>query len=174
MKPLVFLPPLIFAALAGLFYAGMMRNDPEGLPTAFAGKASPEIVVDPLGNYPTPETATFDDGHVKLVNFWASWCAPCRSEHPLLEKLAAEGMTIVGVNYKDQPANALNFLDELGNPFSSVVSDTTGRTGVNWGLYGVPETFILNGNGQIIARMAGPITPENIETVLRPALAKAQ
>ena len=111
---------------------------------------------------------------VKLVNFWASWCEPCRAEHPILEALQKEGVVIYGVNYKDTPENALAFLAELGNPFEKIGADTTGRMGLNWGLYGVPETYLINGDGQILLRHAGPITERVIEATIRPALEAAR
>ena len=109
-------PPVIFAGLAAMFWIGMARENPNELPTALAGKQAPAVQLVPLGDAPQFDDASLRDGAVKLVNFWASWCAPCRVEHPNLEKLAAEGVTIYGVNYKDQPDKALGFLAELGNP----------------------------------------------------------
>ncbi|WP_136684565.1 DsbE family thiol:disulfide interchange protein [Falsirhodobacter xinxiangensis] len=172
MKPLLFLPPVLFAGLAAAFYVGMMRTDPDGLPTALAGQA-PSIALSALGDAPAPTNADLRGG-VKLVNFWASWCAPCRAEHPMLEQLAAEGVEIVGINYKDQPDNALGFLAELGDPFAIKGADATGRTGLDWGLYGVPETFVLDADGRIVTRLAGPITARNLEDMIRPALEQAQ
>mgnify|MGYP004495792449 CR=1 FL=1 len=174
MKPLLLLPPVLFAGLATLFYVGMMRSDPDGLPTAFAGRPAPAIAVTPLGNGALPDDAGLRDGGVTLVNFWASWCAPCRAEHPMLEQLAAEGVEVVGVNYKDQPDNALGFLAELGDPFAFKGADASGRMGVNWGLYGVPETFVVDGNGTIVARLAGPITAATLRDTIRPAIEAAQ
>ncbi len=110
---------------------------------------------------------------MKLVNFWASWCAPCRAEHPNLDKLAGEGVTILGVNYKDDPEKALKFLGELGNPFKAVGADSQGRTGLDWGIYGVPETFVVDGSGKVVLRFAGPLTQAVIEQTIRPALSGA-
>lgn len=172
MKPLLFLPPVLFVGLAAMFYVGMMRSDPDGLPTAFAGRPAPAVAVTPLGPDAPPDDATLRRDGVKLVNFWASWCAPCRAEHPMLEQLAAEGVEIVGVNYKDQPDNALGFLAELGDPFAYKGADESGRMGLNWGLYGVPETFVVDAEGTIIARLAGPITARNLEDTIRPAMAQ--
>ncbi len=111
---------------------------------------------------------------MKLVNYWASWCAPCRVEHPTLEELAAEGVPIYGINYKDDPAKALAFLAELGNPYVAMGADASGRTALDWGVYGVPETFVIDGDGTVILRFAGPITGSVLEKTIRPALAAAQ
>ena len=110
ISPLMILPPAIFAALAGLFMSGLVREDPDQLPSARAGQSAPPLTVTALGDLPGFDDDTLRDGEVKLVNFWASWCAPCRVEHPNLDALAGEGLTIYGVNYKDEPANALGFL----------------------------------------------------------------
>lgn len=166
MKPLLLLPPLVFAGLAALFWFGMQRTDPDALPTAFAGKPAPAVAATPLGDGPVPTDAALRDQGLTLVNFWASWCAPCRQEHPVLERLAGEGVRIVGINYKDQPANALGFLKELGDPYALKGADATGRMGLNWGLYGVPETFVVDGTGSVVARIAGPVNEAEIRRVL--------
>lgn len=173
VKPLMLVPPLVFAGLAGLFFAGMQREDPDALPSALAGREVPAVEVVPLGTGPVTSDEVLRAPGVKLVNFWASWCAPCRAEHPLLEELAAEGVVIHGVNYKDQPANALGFLEELGNPYATLGADATGRMGLNWGLYGVPETFVIDGDGTVLLRHAGPITRAILEEEIRPAIAGA-
>jgi cytochrome c biogenesis protein CcmG, thiol:disulfide interchange protein DsbE len=170
---LMMLPPLAFAALAGLFAFGMMRENPDELPTALAGQASPPMTLGTLGPLRPFDDAVLRDGEVKLVNYWASWCAPCRVEHPNLTQLAAEGLAIYGVNYKDDPANALAFLAELGDPYVAVGADATGRTALDWGVYGVPETFVVDGEGRIVMRVAGPVTQRVLETRLRAALAEA-
>lgn len=174
ISPLMVLPPMLFAGLAVLFFVGMQREDPDQLPTALAGKAAPEVAVTPLGDLPVFDAATLRDGQIKLVNFWASWCAPCRVEHPNLEALSAEGIPIYGVNYKDQPDKALAFLAELGNPYTAIGADTSGRMALNWGLYGVPETYVIDGDGKVVLRFAGPITQRVIEAQIRPALENAK
>jgi cytochrome c biogenesis protein CcmG, thiol:disulfide interchange protein DsbE len=173
VKPLMLVPPLAFAGLAALFFAGMQRQDPDALPSALAGREVPAVEVVPLGDGPAISDAVLRAPGVKLVNFWASWCAPCRAEHPMLEALAAEGVVIHGVNYKDEPGNALGFLDELGNPYATLGADATGRMGLNWGLYGVPETFVIDSEGTVVLRHAGPITRNILETEIRPAIARA-
>lgn len=171
-KWLMALPPVAFAALAGMFWFGMQRENPNDLPSAFVGRAVPAVAVTPLADLPllTPEALSAPG--VKVVNFWASWCAPCRAEHPQLETLAAEGVTIHGVNYKDEPEKARAFLAELGNPYASIGADG-GRMGLDWGLYGVPETFIIDAEGRVRFRYPGPITRQELERVIRPELAKA-
>ncbi len=172
-KVLMFLPPIIFAALATAFYVGMQRDDPDGLPSAFAGKPAPAIEVVALGDALLTTDALLRQPGMKLVNFWASWCAPCRAEHPMLEALQAEGVTIHGINYKDRPADALKFLGDLGSPYATMGADS-GRMGLNWGLYGVPETFVIDGKGNVVLRFAGPITEQELDRTLRPAMEAAQ
>lgn len=171
---LLILPPVLFAALGGLLYAGMNRENPDALPSAIAGQAAPGMQVQPLGALPPLTDEALRAPGVKLVNFWASWCAPCRAEHPLLTELAAEGVTVLGVNYKDTEAQALSFLDELGNPYAAIGADATGRTGLDWGLYGVPETFVIDGAGRVILRFPGPLTRDVVERTIRPAIAGAE
>lgn len=173
VSPLMILPPLLFAAMAGLFYFGMFREDPDALPSAVAGQSAPAVAVTPLGDAPPFDDATLRAPGVKLVNFWASWCAPCRVEHPMLEKLASEGVQIYGVNYKDEPDKALAFLRDLGNPYAALGADASGRMALDWGLYGVPETFVIDGSGTVILRFAGPITSSILDSTIRPAMAEA-
>ena len=173
VKPLMLAPPLIFAGLAVLFFVGMQRSDPDQLPSAMEGRKAPAAQVAALGTGPALTDAMLREPGVKLVNFWASWCAPCRAEHPVLKALSAEGVTILGVNYKDKPEAALQFLEELGNPYAAIGADDNGRMGLDWGLYGVPETFVIDGDGKVILRHAGPITAGILEERIRPALAAA-
>ncbi|SMO76713.1 cytochrome c biogenesis protein CcmG, thiol:disulfide interchange protein DsbE [Thalassovita litoralis] len=173
ISPMMIAPPVIFAGLAAMFLIGMQRENPNELPTTMAGKSAPAVQVVPLSDLPGFTDETLRDGQVKLVNFWASWCAPCRVEHPNLEALAEQGVTIYGVNYKDKPEAALKFLAELGNPYAGIGQDDTGRMGLNWGVYGVPETYLIDGEGRIVTRHAGPITQRVIETTLGPAIKKA-
>ena len=173
VKPLMLAPPLVFAGLAALFFVGMQRSDPDQLPSAMEGRAAPAVQVVALGTGPDLTDAMLREPGVKLVNFWASWCAPCRAEHPVLKTLQAEGVTILGVNFKDKPEAALQFLDDLGNPYAAIGADVSGRMGLDWGLYGVPETFVIDGTGKVILRHAGPITASILEDRIRPALAEA-
>ena len=171
---LALIPPAAFAGLAVLFFTGMQREDPDALPSTFQGSPAPNLDVEPLGDKPLFERASLEAPGVKLVNFWASWCAPCRVEHPTLDALAEEGIEIHGVNYKDDPDNALAFLNELGDPYVDIGTDREGRTARDWGVYGVPETFVIDGDGRVILRFAGPITERSLEGKIRPAIAAAQ
>lgn len=173
IPPLMVLPPLIFAALALMFYIGLNRDDPNALPSARIGQQAPPVVLTQLGEGPPFTDATLRQPGLKLVNIWASWCGPCRAEHPTLEALAAEGLPIYGVNYKDEPFKALAFLAELGNPYTAIGADVAGRMSIDWGAYGVPETFLIDGNGTILLRFAGPITSRSLKDTVRPALTAA-
>ena len=173
-SPLMFAPPLIFAGLALLFFIGMQRENPDELPSALEGKPAPAVEVTQLGQNNLFEDKALRGDGVKLVNFWASWCAPCRVEHPNLELMAGEGITIYGVNYKDEPVKALKFLKDLGNPYEALGADASGRMAINWGLYGVPETYVIDGKGKIVLRFAGPITQRVLESTIRPAIEAAE
>ncbi len=173
ISPLMIAPPAIFAALATLFYVGMFREDKDTLPSAREGQPAPPVVMTQLPGKTPFDDASLRDGNVKLVNYWASWCAPCRVEHPHLETLADEGVTILGINYKDNPANALSFLEELGDPYAAIGADATGRMALDWGVYGVPETYVIDGDGTIVLRFAGPITERVLESTIRPAIESA-
>ena len=172
-RPLLYLPPLAFAAIAAGFYLGMQREDPDALPSAIAGQEAPAVALEPLGDRPVFDDAVLDEPGVKLVNYWASWCAPCRAEHPNLQLLADEGVPIYGINYKDDPAKAEAFLDELGDPYLAIGADVSGRTAIDWGLYGVPETYVIDGEGRVVLRFAGPITQRSLESQIRPAIEEA-
>ncbi len=169
ISPLMVAPPLIFAGLAALFLAGMFREDPDRLPSTLEGRSAPALLVEPLKG-PVPDAAALREPGVKLVNFWASWCAPCRIEHPNLQALADEGVAIHGINYKDQPEAALGFLAELGNPFAALGADVSGRTALDWGVYGVPETYVIDGEGTILLRFPGPLTDRVMRETIRPAM----
>lgn len=170
VSPLMLAPPLIFAGLAALFYFGMQRDNPDELPSALVGREAPAVQVEELGFLESFTDADLRDGNLKLVNFWASWCAPCRTEHPTLMQLSEEGVQIMGVNYKDNDQNGAAFLEELGNPFSKGGADPNGKMALNWGVYGVPETYLIDGDGKVLLRIAGPLVQRELQNRLRPIL----
>ena len=170
ISPLMILPPALFVAFVAMAGIGMWRDDPEALPSAREGQTAPPLQLTEMQGKEMFTADTLSDGKVKLVNFWASWCAPCRVEHPNLDVLSREGIPIYGINYKDDPANAAAFLDELGDPYVAIGVDGQGRTALDWALYGVPETYVVAGDGTIMLRFAGPVTQRVISETLRPAL----
>lgn len=172
---LLVVPPLLFIVFAAVAYIGLTRENPDELPSALVGKPAPGLGgLAALDGRPAPTDAELRAPGVKLVNFWASWCAPCRAEHPYLKGLAESGVKLIGVNYKDEPQKALAFLAELGDPFAAIGADTSGRTGLDWGLYGVPETFVVGADGQVLLRFPGPLSPDVIEERIRPAIEAAR
>lgn len=175
-----FLPLIIFLALAALFFFRLGSGDPARLPSALIGRPAPATTLPPLPGVERdgkPVPGIMPDlfpGKVTLVNVWASWCAPCREEAPLLEQLAQDKrIQVVGINYKDLPDNARRFLGRYGNPFAAVGADSTGRASIEWGVYGVPETFIVGRDGRIAFKLVGPITPDNLEKNVKPEIEKA-
>jgi cytochrome c biogenesis protein CcmG/thiol:disulfide interchange protein DsbE len=180
---LVLLAPLaIFVLLAAIFLARLESGgDPEAIPSPLIGKPAPDFVLAALPGAPAaggaavPGLARADlAGKVTLVNIFASWCAPCREEHPVLEKLATDSrFRLVGINYKDTDANALRFLTEFGNPYAAIGVDPKGRAGIDWGVYGVPETFVVGRDGVIRFKFIGPLSPETVTATLMPEVEKA-
>lgn len=168
------IPAMGAFAVLSTFFLGLGRENPNDLPSMLIDRPAPEFALPPLyEGQPGLSTADLTAPGVKLVNIWASWCVPCRVEHPYLEGLAAEGVTIHGINYKDTPANAKKFLDELGNPYALVGADERGRAGIEWGAYGVPETFVIDGEGRVIYKHIGPIQGGDIANKIRPAMEAA-
>lgn len=167
----MFVAPLCVLAivLAGLGY-GLTRN-PRALPSVLVDKQAPTFELPPV----VPDRPGFKTSDLKvspaLVNVWASWCVPCRAEHPLLMRLAQE-TRIYGINIKDKPSDAQRFLDELGNPYAGIGADQSGRTAIDWGVYGVPETFVTDADGRIRFRHVGPLTDRVIDEAIRPLLVK--
>lgn len=174
VKPLALIPVVVFSVFAGLALSGMFRDDPDALPSAREGQIAPDLTLGQLEGKPGFDAAALSAPGVKVVNFWASWCAPCRVEHPNLALLADEGLTIYGINYKDDPAKALAFLDELGDPYAGIGTDERGRTALDWGVYGVPETYVIDADGRVVLRFAGPITQRALEERIRPAIEAAE
>ena len=177
---LVALPLIGFAALAGLFLLRLYGGDPSKIPSALIGRPAPQTSLPPLeglkregAQVPGLDPAVFKD-RVSVVNVWASWCVPCHDEAPLLTELGKDKrLQIVGINYKDSPDNARRFLGRYGNPFSVVGVDGNGRASIEWGVYGVPETFVVGREGTIVYKMVGPVTPANIDSVLKVQIEKA-
>ena len=173
MKRLFFLVPVvIFVALAGLLYVGLFQGPPSLLPSPLVGKAAPDIALPALDAQAANFTrAELGQGRPVIINFWASWCAPCRIEHSTLESLAArEGITLYGVAYKDDPQKSRAFLSELGNPFGKINQDRDGRVAIDWGVTGVPETFVIDGKGVIRVHYAGPLNEDLLQRLILPAL----
>jgi cytochrome c biogenesis protein CcmG/thiol:disulfide interchange protein DsbE len=173
---ILLLPLLIFLGLAGLFLSQLMSGrDISEVPSVLIGHAAPPTELAPLEGSGLPGLQSKDfAGKVTLVNVFASWCAPCRDEHPLLVELAKDDrLVLAGMNYKDKNDNALKFLTELGNPYKAIGVDENGRTGIDWGVYGVPETFVVGKDGKIAYKHVGPLTPESVRTNLMPEVEKA-
>jgi cytochrome c biogenesis protein CcmG/thiol:disulfide interchange protein DsbE len=170
-RGLVLLPVLFFAAIALLFWKGL-SGDPATLPSNLINKPAPQFslpAVDGL-NLPGLSDADLRKGRVTVVNVWASWCGPCRSEHPLLMELASrKDIMLVGINNKDSAENAQRFLGALGQPFTAVGADIQGRTSIDWGVYGVPETFIVDGKGIIRHKHVGPLSPGALDEAIKKA-----
>jgi cytochrome c biogenesis protein CcmG/thiol:disulfide interchange protein DsbE len=179
-RVLVLIPLVFFLGLAALFLLRLFAGDPSRIPSALIGRVVPQTDLPPVAGLerdgkPLPgiNRDTFT-GAVTLLNVWASWCVPCHDEAPLLMELAKDQrIRIVGINYKDQPENARRFLGRHGNPFVAVGADPNGRASIEWGVYGVPETFLIGRDGRIAFKLVGPITPHNYEAVLKPAIEKA-
>lgn len=169
---LVILPPLIFVALAGLFLGGMFREDPDTLPSSQEGLAAPRIVKIAVGAMPSFGMEELQAPGPKLVNFWASWCAPCRVEHPYIMEIA-KTVPVYGVNRDRTPEQAKGFLDELGNPYAAVVADPGSRQSIEWGVYALPETFVLDGAGNVIFHLRGPINEPLYRNRILPAIEAA-
>ena len=171
---LLIVPLIAFAVLAGLFFLRLRSGvDPAALPSAMIGKPAPAFELAGVPGLeaegrPLPGLSSRDfTGGITVVNFWASWCAPCQVEHPMLMRLAKEpGLRLVGVDYKDAPENGRRFLARNGIPFSAIGLDATGRVGIDFGVYGVPETFIIGPDGVIRDKLVGIVTPENYADVL--------
>ena len=173
------LPLLAFAALALLLFARLFAGDASRIPSALIGKAAPSLNLPSLDGGAPLRDAELRAGHVAIVNIFASWCLPCHEEHRFLLELAqdpalkAQGATLIGVAQKDEPENVRRFLGAKGDPFARVGLDRDGQAGIEWGVYGVPETYIVKGDGTIAYKLIGPITAETLEAVVRPEIAKA-
>jgi cytochrome c biogenesis protein CcmG/thiol:disulfide interchange protein DsbE len=177
------LPLILFGALALLFLYRLGAGDPQKLPSALIGKPAPATNLPPLpgivrNGQPVPGIASAAvPGKVTVLNVFASWCVPCRDEHPALIELDKMGLghvRLAGLNYKDKPEAGAAFLNQLGNPYAEVGVDPAGRTGIDWGVYGVPETFVVTPDGTIAYKFVGPLSLEKLKTVLLPEIEKAR
>lgn len=175
-------PVAVFAGIAAFFGLALMTAEPSKVPSTLIGKfvpqssfpALPELIEDGqiVPGFTTADLAT---GKPTVVNYWASWCAQCIEEHPLLDKLSASsGAAVFGVNYKDTDVAARRYLGRYGNPYAAVGTDANGRTAIDWGVYGMPETFVIDGQGRIVYKHIGPLSPQSIESKILPAIEKAK
>jgi len=173
-RALFLLPVLIFAVIVGYFVWGLNpARDPSQVPSALVDKPVPAFDLGPLEGSGKAglKSEHLADGRVTLVNFFASWCLPCRAEHPLLMGLAKEErVRVVAINYKDETANAVQWLSALGDPYSRIGVDRSGRTAIDWGVSGVPETFVVDAEGRIRYQHIGPIHPRQLEEILLPLI----
>jgi cytochrome c biogenesis protein CcmG, thiol:disulfide interchange protein DsbE len=177
---LVLLPLGAFLGLAALFFVRLGAGDASRIPSALIGREAPATDLPAVAGLerdgkPIPGIAATDfKSAVTVLNVWASWCVPCHDEAPLLMQLARDTrIRVVGINYKDQPDNARRFLGRYGNPFAAAGFDVSGRASIEWGVYGVPETFVIDRDGRIAYKLVGAITPGNLGTVLKPEIDKA-
>lgn len=178
---LALLPLAIFAALAAIFWSQLNSGkDVSEIPSALIGTRAPTLDMPPLegatrNGQPMPAlTDAATKGKLTLVNVWASWCVPCRQEHPFILELSKdERLTVVGINYKDQNENALRFLGELGNPFAAVGVDPRGKAAIDWGVYGIPESYLVGADGTILYKRVGPFDEDSVKNGLMPAIEKA-
>ena len=172
MKRLFYILPLAVFALLVVYFAIGLTMDPKVLPSALIDKPVPEFVLPPIAG--GRGTGFSDDdlkGGLSVVNVFASWCIPCRAEHPQVTRLAAMGVaTVYGLNYKDEAADARQWLRDLGDPYAEIGADRDGRVGIDWGVYGVPETFIVDAEGRIRHKHVGPMTPDALSGEILPII----
>jgi cytochrome c biogenesis protein CcmG/thiol:disulfide interchange protein DsbE len=175
--------PLLVVGLLGVLFAVALRSgDPSRLPSALIGRPAPDFTLSaleglPVGGKPIPGFSTADlaSGEPTVVTVWASWCGPCIQEQPTLMDFKAKNkVRLFGINYKDEPANANRFLSRLGNPFDAIGADRSGRVGIDWGVYGVPETYVVDGKGQIVFKLVGPVSAEALSRQILPAIEQAK
>lgn len=180
-SPLLYLPLVVFVALAALFFARLTSGDASRLPSALIGKQVPAFVLPPVEGFadrPGFSDADLRRGGATLVNVFASWCVPCHQEHGFLMRLASDqalagrGLRIVGVAYKDDPANIRSFLGQSGDPYAMIGADRSGRVAIDWGVYGVPETYLVKGDGTIAYKFVGPMTEEAYQKTILPEVEK--
>ena len=173
LRWLLLIPVVLFVGLAVLFYSGMHRSNPGELQSVFVGRPAPVLPTTGLPGLPVLTDADLRSGEVTVVNFWATWCPPCRAEHPVLKEMAAKGVRIGGVNIMDDDQKALDYLADEGNPFIAVATDPNGRNRVEWGVTAPPETFIVAGDGTVLFRFVGPLVGSDYQDRFVPELEKA-
>lgn len=170
MKPIHLLPLGLFIVIAAALAVGLTLK-PRDIPSALIGQPVPDFALAALYAGSEPFTdQDLKDGKARIVNVWASWCVPCVAEHPVLAELTAMGISVYGINYKDKPEDARLFLSRLGNPFARIGVDPEGRTSIDWGVYGVPETFVVSGDGVIVYKTISQLTRETLEREILPRL----
>jgi cytochrome c biogenesis protein CcmG, thiol:disulfide interchange protein DsbE len=172
---LTLLPVIVFCGLALLLWKGL-SGDPSSLPSTLINRPAPSSNLPAVAGLGVPGLADSDlrNGHITVVNIWASWCGPCRAEHPVLMELSKRhDIVLVGINNKDDADNAVRFLNVLGQPFAAVGADPSGRTTIDWGGYGVPESFIVDGKGIIRYRHVGPLMPQDLDARFGEEIKKA-
>jgi cytochrome c biogenesis protein CcmG/thiol:disulfide interchange protein DsbE len=177
MRRLVFLLPIaIVAVLVAIFWIGLdPKRDKSVLPSALVGKPAPAFDLPALADGAPRLTLTQFKGRLVAINFFASWCLPCRAEHPLLKQITSEfGVPVIGIAWKDEPEASRAFLQELGDPYVATGADHNGRTGIDFGLTGVPETFLIGADGTVLYRFAGPLSPDGLREQLAPAITEAK
>ncbi|MEO0667088.1 MAG: DsbE family thiol:disulfide interchange protein [Pseudomonadota bacterium] len=173
VSPLMLAPIGIFAAFVAMAAVGMFRENPNELPSTRVGGQAPALTEAQLAEFPSVGAGDLARGEVTLVNFWASWCPPCRAEHPKLLEMAADGIPIIGVNFRDTEGPASSYLDDDGNPFVAIAFDPAARSAIDWGVTAPPETFILDGDGTVLFRFQGPLVGSDYEQRFLPALEAA-
>ncbi|WP_299692991.1 DsbE family thiol:disulfide interchange protein [uncultured Tateyamaria sp.] len=173
VPPLMLAPIGIFAAFVVLAAVGMFRDNPNALPSTRVGGPAPALTDATLADYPGVGDGDLARGEVTLVNFWASWCPPCRAEHPKLLEMAADGLPIIGVNFRDTEGPASSYLEDDGNPFVAIAFDPAARSAIDWGVTAPPETFILDADGTVLFRFQGPLVGSDYEQRFLPELEKA-
>lgn len=161
---------LTIGLLGGILLPGLYRDNPDDLPSVFIGREAPPVPALPLPGYPALTDADLRTGEVTVVNFWASWCPPCRAEHPVLLAMAEQGIRVAGINMMDDAGAAAKYLEEDGNPFFAIGFDPRGRDRVEWGVTAPPETFILRGDGTVAFRFIGPLVGTDYEARFVPEL----
>jgi len=177
------LPLIVVTVMSAFFLVALRSGDPSRLPSALIGKPMPEFSLAAIeglearGGGPERGVSSADlaDGEVTIVNMWASWCGPCIQEHPQLIALKQQNaVRLIGINYKDEPGAARRFLAKYGNPFDAIGADTSGRVAIDWGVYGVPETYVIDGQGRIAFKFIGPLSASAIKNEILPAVARAK